>query len=315
MTIQFISIDPRPASKASQLDMLEQLKSEGYNIIGFEATLPWLDEVCTYNFDPQHKHGNADLACIEQILEVVRVDDHGECRVAMGNVAMVTVRPDLDSIGGMAVYLAAMRSDSDYMEFHFPTQRVEAVADADKFTQGEWKSRPLFEGNDSGDLAPIARFVSDFKVPMQKRVEGMLKWLEHGTEPDASYRSSYEAERTQIQSAVESGETKLSVIDLDDVVGPQVAVVESTLRAATSIGYSKAPVVVAINPAFSFGGGQPHRKVTICQYGPIYINLKGVFALLGEGWGGSPTIGGSPQGVDCKTSVEEIIEAIAMVLR
>ena len=311
MAIQFIAIDPRPASKDSQVEALANLKKEGFKIIGFEVTLNWVAELCDQNFDPQHTGGDADTACIEAVLKHV-----GNHEAAYGDVAMVTVRPDLDSVGGMAVYLAAMQSDLSYMMFHFPGERVELVAEADKFTKGEWKPRPLFEGNDSGVLAPIARFVSDFKIPLEERVVGMLEWLDHGTEPDPKYRESYMAEREQIAGALETGATTVALHQIHNVTTTcDVSVVESQLRAATSIGYAKAPIVVAINPSFSFGGGEPHRKVTICQYGPGYVDLKTVFSALGEGWGGSPTIGGSPQGVDCQTSVDEILEAISNNLK
>ena len=307
MTIRYIAIDPRPASQDSQFDLLTSLKILGFKLIGFEVTLNWVAELCDINFDPQHTGGDSETACIEAVLKAVG-NDCCEC----GDVAMITVRPDLDSVGGMAVYLAAMQSDLNYMMFHFPGERVELVAEADKFTKGEWRPRPLFEGNDSGVLAPIARFVSDFKIPLEERVVGMLEWLDHGTEPDPKYRESYMAERLAIAEALETRATVVALHQIHNVTTTcDVSVVESQLRAATSIGYAKAPIVVAINPSFCFAGGEPHRKVTICQYGPGYVDLKAVFAALGEGWGGSPTIGGSPQGVDCQVSVDEILEAIA----
>jgi hypothetical protein len=298
MNIKFLAIDPRPQSKDEQVAMLEEMKNNYWVIFGFEATLPWLDALCDYNFDPQHG-GNLNLASIEEVFEFLPKFYGGHNGVG---AVLVTVRPDLDSIGGMALYLKESRVGCEKFK-EFPPERIQKVAAADKFACGPWCPRPLFEGNDAPDLAPIARFVSDFTVPLEDRVEGMLKWLEDATEPDPKYQKSYLAEREEIKNALADGETTLEVID-------GVAIVHSKLRAATSIGYSKAPVVVAINPQFSIGGGEPHRKITVCQYEGKYVDLKGVFATLGEGWGGSPTIGGSPQGVDCQTSVGEILAAI-----
>jgi hypothetical protein len=94
-------------------------------------------------------------------------------------------------------------------------------------------------------------------------------------------------------------------------------VVHSRHRFGTTLGYRLAPVVVAINDAFRINGGDPHRKVTICQWQEGYINLEAVAAALDAkaegikvGWGGSRTIIGSPQGVDTQVSEAEILAAI-----
>ena len=80
-----------------------------------------------------------------------------------------------------------------------------------------------------------------------------------------------------------------------------------------SAAYAVAPVVVAVNESFSFNGGPAHRKVTACQARPGLVDLKAVFAALGEtepGWGGSPTIGGSPQGVSSVIPTDEIVKVV-----
>lgn len=74
-----------------------------------------------------------------------------------------------------------------------------------------------------------------------------------------------------------------------------------------------APVVIALNPAFQFGNTDPVRKFTVCQFKPNYVNLPAVFAELSEkepGWGGTPTIGGSPQGVSSALSIDEVAEVV-----
>jgi len=97
-------------------------------------------------------------------------------------------------------------------------------------------------------------------------------------------------------------------------------VVESTHRAATSVGYSLAPVVVALNPSFKQGPSEPYKKFTVCQFAFAggFADIKSVLAELNEleaGWGGSPTIGGSPQGVSSKLTIDEVVAVVEKHLR
>ena len=89
--------------------------------------------------------------------------------------------------------------------------------------------------------------------------------------------------------------------------------VESTHRAATLVGYALAPVVVALNPAFKLGGGDAHKKFTVCQYTAGYVDLRAVVAELASmeaGWGGSPTIIGSPQGVGSTLTIDDVVMVV-----
>lgn len=95
--------------------------------------------------------------------------------------------------------------------------------------------------------------------------------------------------------------------------GSRVAVVCSTERLAIEVGYCAAPVVVAENPCFRLAGGPPHRKVTIAQYGPGWVDLGGVVGYLAArepGWGGTATICGSPQGTSTEIPLEEIVATV-----
>ena len=191
--------------------------------------------------------------------------------------------------------------------------RIQAIHLSDTFARGEWQPRELGTGEDSY-LAAIARCVSDFKVPMRSRIEAVQRWLETGEEP-AGYRAAYERESGEILSVIASGETS---VDLSERYGYpadwKVVVVKSRHRAATSVGYTQAPIVVALNPAFSMGGAPPTRKFTICQYRAGYVDLSAVMqglASLEAGWGGSPTIIGSPQGVDSNLPLETVVAIVA----
>ncbi|MFA5961543.1 MAG: hypothetical protein WC848_02600 [Parcubacteria group bacterium] len=226
--------------------------------------------------------------------------------------------------------------------------RIRLVAESDKFARGGWPGpRPLpteeslFDDSSASTesdsrLAPMAAAVSDFKIPLAQRVEWMKRWLLWGEEP-AGYREKWLVERKAIAQAVASGFIKASVAKLCGYCGyyagvshvgelcshcycdgglevQSIAAVVSTHRAATSIGYSLAPIVVALNPEFRFGGGEPCRKFTVCQFTAEYMDLRAVLAELAgleSGWGGSPTIGGSPQGVSSILTIDQVVEVVA----
>ena len=310
MTVEFFLLDPRPASLAAEQAKILALREQGYTIVGVEVTVPALAGLCDTNIDPQHgSGGDPSMSAIKAIAR------HGIDLIPKGEkVAFATVRPDLDAFGGIALLWWELQAPYSVQQHSSAAMRsrIEAIHLSDTFARGEWQPRELGTGEDSY-LAAIARCVCDFKVSMRSRIEAVQRWLETGEEP-AGYRAAYERESGEILSAIASGETS---VDLSERYGYpadwKVVVVKSRHRAATSVGYTQAPIVVALNPAFSMGGAPPTRKFTICQYRPGYVDLPAVrdeLASLEAGWGGSPTIIGSPQGVDCNLSLETVIEIV-----
>jgi hypothetical protein len=133
----------------------------------------------------------------------------------------------------------------------------------------------------------------------------MTRWIISGEEPEG-YRTRVECERAEIARAISDGTIKAISLGM-------VAIVESPHRAAMEIGYRLAPVVVALNPEFRFQGGEPHRKFTVGQYAPGMVDLKKVQQELNRiepGWGGSPTIIGSPQGNSSSLTIEEVARTV-----
>ncbi|NTW30024.1 MAG: hypothetical protein HGA33_02015 [Candidatus Moranbacteria bacterium] len=203
--------------------------------------------------------------------------------------------------------------EENYSGFH---ARIRLVAAADTFARGNWPGQqPLptrenpwpVSGSAEGtrELAAMAAAAADFKVPLARRVGMMTKWLLTGEEPE-SYRSQVERERLDLIAAIEAGEVKITRLN-------NITAVETTHRAATMVGYLSAPIVVALNPAFRFAGGEPHRKFTVCQYTAGYVDLRAVVAELAAmeaGWGGSPTIIGSPQGVGSILTIDDVVIAV-----
>lgn len=307
MSYSYAVLDPRPQSAEAR----RQFFIRNLLVLGIEVTVPELAAKCTLgNIDPQHSGGNTGLAAIEVAFK------ERENKTLPDGATLVTVRPDLDSVGAMALFsLSAQGRTNECSE-----ERVLQVAVADKFARGGWpgpKSLPT-RGNPwteesataelSRPLAAIAAAVSDFKIPLDERVATMERWLTTGKEPQ-QYRTQVEKERLDTIVALETG-----AITVMTVVEGRVAVVESTHRAGTTIGYSQAPVVVALNPEFRVQGGEPHRKFTVCQFQTGFVNLGAALAelrQLEEGWGGSPTIIGSPQGVGSTLTTEQVVEIVS----
>lgn len=310
--IRFENLDPRPSELAKTLELIQTWKSAGFKIFGFEVTVPQQAEVLDQNFDPQHSGQNALCSCI---LEVHRIREQEYKRISPWlmsieeNYIFCTNRADLDSVGAMALFSYGF-SESDETIYDQQDSsledRIRLINEADIFSKGEWAPRPLFsEGYEQSELGAIARAVADFKIPLSQRVEWMLQWLRDGSEPD-NYREQYIKERVQIEELLQSGETKVSVHG-------NVTVVKSTLRAATSIGYARTPIVLAYNPEMPSKNGS-YKKFTICQYGEGYCDLKIILAELQAiepGWGGSPTIIGSPQ--ESSSTIDNIFDVLNIV--
>ncbi len=314
MKLIFSQFDPRPQGAEAN----DKIFASG-PVLGIEVTVPALAARCTLgNIDPQHTQGR-NYAAIEDVLGVVLPPD---------GATLATVRADLDSVGAMAVL--AMRAEMGQEEFDsLPMEvvlRLQQVATADKFARGGYpgpKALPTMDNpwpeesasaESSRPLAAIAAAVVDFKVSLAERVETMKKWLLTGEET-AQYRAVVERERTDMVRALGDGTIRAKRVEC--AIGA-VALVESTHRAATVVGYSLAPVVVALNPSFKLGAGEPHRKFTICAYTAQNADIKSALAELAKlepGWGGSPTIGGSPQGVSSTLTVEQVVEVVARHLK
>lgn len=283
MSYRYAVLDPR--SGADNESIFEN------SVFGIEVTVPALAVRCTGgNIDPQHTGGNANLAAIEAALTV---------QLPVEGATLATVRVDLDAVGSMAV-LSFRRKEIDFAP---AMERIGQVAEADKFSQGGWPGvRPLAEfGKEVDPLASIAAAIGDFKVPIDQRVTWMEQWLLSGKEPE-NYQTQVQREKADIIRALGEGSISVKLMD-------GIAVVESTHRAALSIGYRLSPVVIALNPEFRFQGGEPSRKFTVCQFKTGYVNLGKIaseLANLEKGWGGSPTIIGSPQGSSSVLTVEQV---------
>jgi hypothetical protein len=280
----------------------------GERTLGIEVTVPEFAARCGLgNIDPQHIGGDATRAAIEECLTVALPPE---------DAILVTVRSDLDALGGMAVLTIRAKGLELSPE---ALDRVRLIAEADKFAYGEWSGpRPLpkWDIDDYASalvddlhskLAAIGGAIVDYKLPVAERVALAERWILTGEEP-TEYRRKYHEERKQIADAIAAGKIQVST-----AADGKIAVVVSENRAGTSIGYCIAPIVVLLNPQFRFEGSEPHRKFTVCQFKEGYVDLRAVVSELNErepGWGGSPTIIGSPQGSGSQLNMTDVLSVV-----
>lgn len=276
-------------------------------VLGIEVTVPALAARCSLgNIDPQHDGSGSGLAAIEAAFGAPQPPD---------GATLVTVRPDLDAFGAMALFVIRTECREEVPGL---LDRIEQIATSDKARTDVWpgprdlRVATVEEEAKAAPLAAVAAAVADFKVAPAYRVAIVQKWLLTGEEP-AGYRDRYVAAQLEAARAYESGAATVVVED-------GIAVVTSTHRAATAVGYAHAPVVVAVNPEFRGNDGKlpPHTKFTVCQYGAGYVDLVAALAelrALEPGWGGSPSVIGSTQGESSPLSLEQVVEVAKAHLR
>lgn len=285
-TFKFATVDPRPFALEGELKKLAEMG----RTLGVEVTVPALAAALTEgNIDPQHLGSDVTTAAIEVAVT---------WPLPPVGTTLVTVRPDADAFGTMAVL--ALREEGVAIDGPL-AERVAAIAADDK-TSAEWK--PSDDLEMVTPLQAVKAVCFDHRRSVDERVSLVRAYLETGAFPGIETVSDRIRTERREHLAVAS---EVRVVN-------GVAVVESTSRFAVTAAYGHSDIVVAVNPAFRFQGGDAHRKVTVCQARPRLVDLKAVFAALSEiepGWGGSPTIGGSPQGVSSAIPVDEIVAIVA----
>ncbi|MBD3156390.1 hypothetical protein GF369_01035 [Candidatus Peregrinibacteria bacterium] len=307
----FELLDPRPGARFPQAKQHNDTVLSK-PVLGIEVTVPELAERCSLgNIDPQHTEGNIEKAAIEAAVDYT---------LPAGEITMATVRPDLDSIGSMAVL--NLRAKGERIDTTV-LGRIQKIAESDKFTKGAWpgkqsiptKENPwpaaIASASDTKALAAIAAAIKDHRKPINKRVGLMEQWLLTGEEP-SEYRDRVEAERIEMIEAIKNDD-----IEIKTIADGSIAVVNSTHRSGIGLGYTQAPVVIAVNSQFSMQGGEKHTKITLAQYEIGHVDLLAIYKELnaidpavteGAKWGGSPTVGGSPQGIASQLDTESVIE-------
>jgi hypothetical protein len=271
-------------------------------VLGIEVTVPALAGHCRLgNIDPQHTGGNENRTAIEEAVD---------WPLPPAGTVLATVRPDRDALGAMAVLelrAAGSNLGADVLE------RIGRIAKADRFDHGPWPGPRPLDGSDilaaepaAEAFAALAALVMDPSVSIGRRVALTCDWLRTGAVPEA-YLDRVRTDRGHLSAAIAAGDLVVSA-----PADGRIAVVEGSHRAAVFLGYRLAPVVAARDPAFRFAGGAPHLKYTVAEYRAGYVHMPALTAELSReepGWGGSPTIIGSPQGVSSRLAFNVVLAA------
>ena len=253
--------------------------------------------------------GNADAAAIEACLTVAPPPP---------GATLVTVRPDLDAFGAMAL-LALRRAGR--LPGPSMRARIERAARADRFDHGPWPGpRPLPATLDalasatSQDpaLVAVTGAMFDRERSARARVGVAARWLEDGVEPPG-YRERWNKRADVLLAGLAGG-----AVAVESAAEGRIAVMTSRIQGSLRLGYCLAPVVVAHDPGSPDAEPPAPRRIVIAQYAPGHADLRAVRdALVTQepGWGGSSTILGSPQGRSSGLALAKVVEVVAQRLR
>lgn len=272
----------------------------GIEVVGKYASM------CTFNLDPQHggmgKKENIAAARKATIIE----------RLPKKDEIIIFSRVDPDALAACVILEERITGKFDN---EFPidmAMRINLISTIDEFNHKTWKPQTLpstenkWPNGISLTYSAIAAQCFDFKVPIEERLEAMRKYLYTG-EVNSDYIEKVEKERNKFIEELNNGKIIFKEIY------PGVALIESESRNSTTVGYSIAPVVISINPKFSFQGGTPIRKWTISEYAEYYIDIENLTKELNDiesGCGGNKTLVGSPMGIDSKIPTEKLIDLV-----
>lgn len=277
-----------------QLDPRSKEQTEIF--MGIEVTIPNVEITSGINLDHHGKDDTAETpAACEQALQA---------ELPPEDATIATVRTDQDSITAMAVIAnRAIGRKVDELV-------VRAVGLMDRYG-------PKVEEQLRHDLVvAIARKAADFKVPLDQRVAFVQACLD-GTYNPEEIALLVEARNREFEGSRKASQVKTAA-------GGRIAVVVSTHRFATNLGYEVAPVVVATNPSMPVIGesgktvGETYLKHTVCRWDSnVPVDLEGAlkeFQSIEPGWGGRGDIFGSPQGVSSKLTTEQVVGMVEKYL-
>ena len=288
----------------------KNLRLLGSATLGIEVTVPHLARRCGLgNIDPQHgggiRVGVSDFTAIQACMTAA---------LPPAGAILVTVRPDLDAFGAMALLAirrACFRVDAAMLA------RIRRAARADRFDHGPWPGpRPLpatredYAAATGQDLTLVAAAGAMFDrgLTARDRVAVAARWLTTGADP-AGYREDWAVRIDKLIAGLADG-----TISVELTADGRISLVRSTLPGTLRLGYCLAPLVVAENPGDPEADPPVPRRVTIAQYDQAHADFRALRETLTgfePGWGGSATILGSPQGFPCRVGLETVLDAVA----
>lgn len=286
--------------------LLESIDSK--NTLGIEVTISTLQSKCELGNIDHHRKGddsNTPSAC-EQALDWPYLD----CNV-------IGVLADADTLTAMAVlWSKVFRHESDAC-FYSENGFYPDVSGYEVDKNLVYKIGLI----DRKGLASCKKDAEDLKVRYIRAIAAQrnmyvddqvykIMLVLCGKELTEKDLKLIEAEELKLIEA----EKASKVTKIKDFV-----IVESSHQMATQIGYKYGDILICINNTFpkdfkDLSKGT-YRKITLCkrdEHVPYNINFEKLNSLE-NGWGGRPTIGGSPQGIDSILTINQILECIEKV--
>jgi hypothetical protein len=265
--------------------------------LGIEVTIPALARACRLgNIDPQHRPGGGEAA-IEAALA---------WPLPPPRTTLATVRPDADAFGAMA--LLGLRAGGRPLSAA-ARDRIAAIARHDRFDRGAWPGpRPMpptltelaAEAACQG-CAGLIWAIAERRGDAEGGVALARNWILTGR-PGAAMVARDSARRLLVALR----ERRVTVSPANH---GRVAVVNGHVPGTLGLGYRLAPVVVGLDP----GSATAPRRIVVAQWQAGHVDLAAVLAELAAaepGWGGSPTLIGSPQGRACGTGLDETLAVL-----
>lgn len=272
-----------------QPDATLETMLQARHVLGVEVTIPAIAQYCDVGNIDHHGPGataETPSAC-EQALII---------KLPPKEAILMTVYPDADSVTAMAVL--ANRAAG------YPVDEsiVKMVAEYDKLGPSVGRPADL--------LIAISRISTTKSWSMAERVKWIQGVLQGAVNPVLVQKLVADHDRDfEAAAAATSIELRFD---------GRVAVVTSTHRYATRIGYSHAPVLVCVNPEFPIElknvAAGSYLKYTICRYNRfVSFDLPRVLTdllHLESAWGGRADIIGSPINTSSQLTLEEVLAVV-----
>ncbi len=267
-------------------------------LIGLEVTIPEISRKLTFNIDPQHAWSNeTGITCIEKFRSFL--PNFGKMKEKELHVFFL--KPDLDSISAAAILDIYLENPLWMFQEEIET-RISAIAEYDR----HGRSRYGFSHKTKIPRG-LFMYISGWKNNIYDKISLTKNWLLEGTFKDMS-KFNRIADKKFKQSIFNS---KIEII-----IPKKIVFIRSPSRGACGIGYKYAPVTIALNPSYRFGIDESRiygKKWIIAQQSDGFIDMSGILEeLIGiePGWGGSPSIIGSPQDKPSKLLKDDIIDIV-----
>jgi len=232
---------------------------------------------------------------------------------------MATVRPDMDSLGAMAVIM--LRKDGK--EVNSDIIKAISLLDREGPMRFKKEGRELLglsgdENKDKWDEINRILRAANYKITVEsmpsseidKKILFMEKILT-GQYDKKEIDDLYIKDICDLEKARKNSK-------IETILSGRAVFIESSYKRSMELGYDYADVIIAYNPAYQWPDGTITPKYTIARRDKfVPFDLKKLLEQLKQRnpkWGGQENIIGSPQGEDPQIPPEEMKTLVEKVL-